>query len=1154
MKAFKPALSIAFVFFAGALLVCTIKNDNGSLAVTGPATTTPVKPSAPPVIIVTLDSSYIGIGDTLTIAIKVMKDSTLTKALSNAPVLCVASAGWLSKDSLRSDTNGRAVVLFSSGAKSQVTLLVSCYGTIQTVHFDVTNAPDKIQKSMSIIPVSAVLKADGKDNTIIKVTIRNENNNPIAGECVQFITTAGTIAGVSKGCKDAGQSGTDSGGVAQAILTSENQNDTAYITALLASDRTKNVETKVVFKGVTIKLAVDSTNLKVNGHALISATVLNASNEPVPYASIFFTLGKDSLSNLAFLSKDSLTGADGTALAVVQGNRTGSDSIRVAAAGALSSTRITVTDLVLQLSLSDRVLQARATDSTSLHILLLDKNNNGIAKDIKLREYFKKRDGTDTSTVLLTKTSSEGKSDITLYALPYEGDMRIEAVAFDNTGDLASAVTTLSFITTRTMTVYATPTVIQADGTSKSAITVQIKNKDNNPIVGDAIKFVSDAGWINDIDTTDESGKAIATLTSDRRNTIATVTATLVKDPTKFVTVSVEFSGVNLSAAANPPTINSSGKDTSLITVSLLDAAKNPIVGEKLNFHPGHPDVTHLTNADSITNNRGEARCEVYGTGVGSDTISIKAAGAVTSAIISYSSNYLAIDTPSWQPCYANGKDSTRIRVIYREGDRITPIPSATIDVSVTIGNLTSAPVFTREFAMTAADNGIVYFYMKNPNFANTATITASAKTSLERTSATFQLYFKASKIKRIELSGSPEVLSVNNGTNANKAKITGVAYDSMDNRVQGELVAFNLIHGPGGGEYLDPPTVTTGIDGSVTTYLVSGTTPSKFRDVWVVAGDLSAIKSDTVQFTIAGPPYKVSIGYNILDGHDFKDGTFGLPCAAIVTDINGNPVADGTEVTFSIKPSGFVYKYLTGRKEESVSLGAFACNAVLDSATAILNFEDFNNNFRLDPGEDRNNDGFANRGADINGDGSYNPGPLYKDINIDGRREFDWRQPVEPVFLCSNGKLIYADFNNNGLWDPIEPLSDPEYVNAYRILQLDSAYNKLTNNNPVSSSDSALLQILAIKDSIYTNNPGYCKQLGCYDFSWNAQSYAQPDPGVSIERTIQTVSGKAVNEVLYGQSNATRVEIMIWAESQGVKNEYAAQLVLPIIQAAKSH
>jgi hypothetical protein len=52
----------------------------------------------------------------------------------------------------------------------------------------------------------------------------------------------------------------------------------------------------------------------------------------------------------------------------------------------------------------------------------------------------------------------------------------------------------------------------------------------------------------------------------------------------------------------------------------------------------------------------------------------------------------------------------------------------------------------------------------------------------------------------------------------------------------------------------------------------------------------------------------------------------------------------------------------------------------------------------------------------------------------------------------------------------------------------------------------------------------------------------------VSILRTGQTVSGKAVNTILYGQSDASRVEVMVWAECQGIKTQSPAQLILPII------
>lgn len=1131
MKPCKTALRLVLFFSSGVFFLCTIKNDNGDLAITGPGntTTTPsvMPPIVPPILIVSADSSYVRINETLNITIRAMKDSSLSKPSVNSPVACYVNHGRLNKDTVFTDSNGRASVRFTDSVKTKIVFTATCFGDTQKLSFEVTNAPDKIQQSIRIIPTKAILKADGKDNTTINVTLRNIDNNPIgAGECVKFITTSGTIAGTNGNCNDPGKSATDDQGLAKAILTSENKNDTAYVTAFLVSDKTKSAETKVVFQGMTIKLAADSTNLRVGGKSTITATLFNASNEPIPYIPMYFVLGKDTGSNLYVESKDTATGSDGKAVVVLKSTKTGSDSIRVFAAGANSSTRITVTDLSLTLTLSDRVLQARESDSTFLHVLLLDKNNNGTSKNIKITRFFQKNNGTDTSTLSVITTDAQGKADYSIHALPYEGAMRLEAVAFDNTGDIASAVTTVSFITTRTMTVYAIPTVIQADGTSKSQITVQIKNKQNNPVVGDYILFTSDAGLVTSSSITDDNGKAIVFLTSDRRNTIATIIGTLAKDPTKFVTVLVEFSGVNLSATAVPPTINSSGKDTSTITLTLLDAAKNPIVGEKVNFYPRHPDFTHISNIDSVTNNRGEAVCEVSGTGSGFDTISIKAAGANTRSIISYSSNYLLADTAFWQPCIANGNDSTQIRIRYFLGDKTTPIPNASLNVSVTVGSMSIAPVFVKQFTLVPADQGKLFFYMKNPNFATTASISVQAVTALEMTSTTYQLYFKASKIKRILLTGSPEVIAINNASTANRAKITGIAYDSLNNLVKGELVGFNMIHGPGGGEYLDPPVAKTGDDGSVSTFLVSGTTPSMFRDVWIVAGDLSANKSDTVKFTIAGPPHAITIRTNLLEGIDYKDGTYGLPCAALVTDVNGNPVADGTQITFSLKVSGYRNKQLTA-KFNWAGTSNWYWNVVIDTQYVTLPFEDFNDNFKCDQGEDRNGDGVASRGEDLDGDGRFTTGPAYDDINRNGKRDYLPGDIVEPAWNYwgsdSAGKTIlrtvFADYNGNGSLDTYEPLVGKDA-------------------NMSESEYTALLNDYNSKH----HNMGY--DFDCYPYN----GAADPKTAVSIVRTGQTINGKATNTILYGQSDATRVEVMVWAECQGIKTESPAQLVLPII------
>jgi adhesin/invasin len=811
---------------------------------------------------------------------------------------------------------------------------------------------------------------------------------------------------------------------------------------------------------------------------------------------------------------------------VIRGNTTGTDSLVVTAAGATSTLKINVTDLLLTINLDDQVLQARDTKSTLLHVLFTSSTGSPLAnKDVKIKRSYQKDDGKDTSDFILSKTDAQGKCAITINALPYECTMGLEVTAFNSTTELASAATSISFITTRTMVINALPTVIQADGTSKSTITVQVKNESNNPMVGDDISFTTDAGLVTAKSKTDENGRAVADLQSDRRNTIATVKATLVKDPTKFVTVMVEFSGVELTASANPPSINSSGKDSTTILITLIDAAKNPIPGEPINFSKLQ-DSTHIYRLDTATNNRGEARCKVYGTGTGTDTIKIEAAGATTKVAFSYSSNYLkiAVDTIPIQPCFANGKDSTKIDITYNLGDQRTPVQNATLDVSVTLGSMNQDTVFTKRLTMTPANGGEISFFMKNPTFANTASIFVYAKSTSEVTSASYQLYFKAARIYHIDLSGTPEVIATNGG----KAKIIAVAYDSMGNRVKDERIAFNMVSGPGGGEYIDPPTAITAEDGSAVTYLVSGKIPSLFRQVWINAGDLSAIKSDTVKFTITGPPHAITIRQNINTGHDFNDGTFGLPCAAIVTDVNGNPVADGTEVTFSSKITGWV-THRPIANFNSATTTNWCYNITIDTVLVIWPFEDLNDNYKCDPGEDINGDSVASRGEDIDGDGKFTLGPPYLDINGNGQRDYSPSQPghydpPEPYQMCygydSLGKYVarrvFADYNGNGILDTVEPL----FINM-----TDSDYTA---------------QLLAYK--ALHHNKGY-------DFDNNHNGIPDPQTTVSITRTVQTVGGKATNEIIYGQADATKIQVMIWAESQGIKTESPAQFVLPIIK-----
>jgi hypothetical protein len=146
----------------------------------------------------------------------------------------------------------------------------------------------------------------------------------------------------------------------------------------------------------------------------------------------------------------------------------------------------------------------------------------------------------------------------------------------------------------------------------------------------------------------------------------------------------------------------------------------------------------------------------------------------------------------------------------------------------------------------------------------------------------------------------------------------------------------------------------------------------------------------------------------------------------------------------------------------------------------------------------------------------------------------------------------MFADLNGNGYWDPIEPLLAPEYMSVYQVLLTDGAFQKIRRKETLDPNDSLRWATLLHLDTLYTKGQNFVPALGSYDFSWAYQPWSQPSAAVTITRTVQTAGGKATNMIIYGQTNANKVEIMAWAECQGVICQYPLQMVLPIIASSK--
>jgi len=154
-----------------------------------------------------------------------------------------------------------------------------------------------------------------------------------------------------------------------------------------------------------------------------------------------------------------------------------------------------------------------------------------------------------------------------------------------------------------------------------------------------------------------------------------------------------------------------------------------------------------------------------------------------------------------------------------------------------------------------------------------------------------------------------------------------------------------------------------------------------------------------------------------------------------------------------------------------------------------------------------------------LNGDGIFQPGPAFEDIDWNGVRNKYPEPWTTYTYWDSTGqkasRTVFADFNNNNVLDTIEPLIG------------------------ITQSDSA--------DSVYELQSKAIAGTGRFDIDWNSNGVPDPATAVTIKRTVQTVKGVAENEIVYGQSDAWRIQVKIWAEGQGRITSSPEQFILPI-------
>jgi hypothetical protein len=754
----------------------------------------------------------------------------------------------------------------------------------------------------------------------------------------------------------------------------------------------------------------------------------------------------------------------------------------------------TVVDSALQKPLSNAVV----TVSSGLYTILDPKTKDTLSTDTT---------GTDgkASFRVYTATNGGGAGTLTVKVKTAAGLQRTVTYTLATYEDSAQD-------RPRKLVFTALRSSLRADGTDSTELRVLIKDDNNNPMPGEKIRFTATGGVVRGEATTDAWGVASTVLRSERVNKTVVVTATLEKTGAT-AQQAVAFDGVNIVISPSKRVLMTNNLNS--ILFELRDGGNVPISGDSVEIvAKGAYKGLNQAGKDSVlvvTDTKGQYRASVTSTTSQDIIIVARALGARAEDTVTFTSDVMSLAT-SKASISGNGQDQVTITATLKKGDG-SAIPNAQVKWTTTFGSFASKP-FT-----TTNGSGVSSIVMNAPLGSGLAVVNVEAQDGSGKllASGNTTVRVTALKVARLDVKVSPDNIPVKVG----ETRITATAYDSANNYMTGVLIGFRMIKGAGGGDEVISPPIDYTQAGQAEATLKAGGVISLYRGVRVAAVALDVngtdtlviASSDTVALTISGPPHHISVGVNILKGENPNDGTFALPTAAVVTDVNGNLVADGTPVNFSTTMTG---AYYWGLSWTSISDSPYYLLG--DTAWYSLPWTDYNDNGRLDPGEAPSayNPSKPARGEDMDGNGYILEGTdPFVDINHNGIWDSVGAEPSLQVPIGdTTGRTYFVDFNKNGIQDSREPYTDVDHNG-----KCDCAGQRNANG-----------------DLYEVNHFGY--------------PYNHPFPGgasVGIPRQILTEAGKAVTKVTYVQSMARMASIRITAESNGITATVDA--ILPIVK-----
>ncbi|MBF0431847.1 MAG: Ig-like domain-containing protein [Fibrobacteria bacterium] len=1126
-----------------------------ALDVVKPEDTEPpvISDDAPPFIGFVDWPAAIVVDTTQTVKVVVM-DSAKTSVLPNLTIRVTSkdpTFGTITDtsgtDTSLFTTSSLGTILFDVVTKSEGSLLIEvnaldAAGNIVVTQSKIINVvPDgyveEITKKLTLDVMNPILNADGESKSNLKVTVKDEFNHPIVGTEVLFGATGGTIMALAT---------TDEEGVAMGWIKSERRNTTVFITATIEYLGETTTETRnIVFDSLSITVKPRFAEIGVDQRDTVSFQLKDAAGVPITNDTMLITLSKGYTFEDG--DKDTLKGVTdgyGKVTTWVTTSTYGTMTFSASALGTTGTGTIKVVDNDLanvaqpKTEYIDWPEEITLDTAVELSLKIIDSTNNAPIEGLSVSlgtkgqnlGIFQNTDGDDTTQF---STTAEGKINFQ-FTPTRGGQVYIEVTVLNSAGEALYTDEKLLDVVEKTETITSNKLlnlrildpVINADGSSKARLHVTVKDEENHPLVGVLVKFDATGGIIVDSAESNEEGIAEGWIKSERRNMIVYVTATVTSGEDIITeTQSVVFSGIKLTISPQTPVSEVKQRDS--VTITLQDAGGLNMANDTMLLVISG-DV-HFENTDkdsliAVTNATGQYTTWISSERATTAVIDVFAMGTTNRASILFTTNTLSLKSDS-SFITGNGTSTSLITATLKDGDG-KAISGALLKWNTSFGT------FQADKPLTTTDgSGESNITLKSPSGSGIALISAEARDADGALIASdvFTFEIKPMIPHNLNLTITPDNIRVKVG----EAVLTAEAFDEHGDIINDLLIGFMIVKTAGGGDdIIEVPTAYTK-EGKAKSIFKAGGVVSQYLGVKITAIALHVhesdtivlASSDTVGLTISGPPAFVTVGTNLEKLINNEDGLYHLPLAAVVTDINGNKVTDGTPVNFSLVPSAYYPNYAaskqwygeTNKHGESVYFGyvetidpPFYIVTRTPYYVPPLHWTDYNNNEKLDKDEEPNTWGRPYRGEDRDGNGYINEPPeVFVDINGDGIWQSGdpadpktWAEPAYPIHDSSYP--AHVDYNGNGHWDKQEPFTD-------------------------------------------LNNDSTCNCVGTYDssgalYEFNYEGgdlYKDPLPygkGGGIKAVVETEDGAATQEITYPQTEALHYHVIIWAESNGIR------------------